>query len=115
VADKGKGKEAIIGNTWAADENVKVSCRKLMVKKISGGEETLKITIMASNARRQAREGASPYFAHRWWSGMQAQTVWYTAGQSSAQTQTVRAGQADSPATPRNNDDHIPLNLDDRK
>jgi hypothetical protein len=66
VADKGKGKEAIIGNTWEADENVKVFCRKVVAEKISHGEETLNITIMASNIGRQAREGASPYFAHRW-------------------------------------------------
>jgi hypothetical protein len=32
TADKGKGKEVIIGNTWKADENNKISCREVVAE-----------------------------------------------------------------------------------
>jgi hypothetical protein len=57
VADKGMGKEVIIGNTREAEENIKVSSRKVMAEKTLDGGETLKITITTSNVRGQTREG----------------------------------------------------------
>jgi hypothetical protein len=47
--DKSKDKEVIIDNTREADENIKVSYRKVIAEKILDGGETLKITIMTSN------------------------------------------------------------------
>jgi hypothetical protein len=50
AADKGKGKGIIIGDPREADENTKISCRKVVAEKTPNGDETLKITITASNA-----------------------------------------------------------------
>jgi hypothetical protein len=58
AADKGKGKEIIIGNPREADENTKISCRKVVAEKTPDGGETLKITIAASNAGGQAQTGS---------------------------------------------------------
>jgi hypothetical protein len=57
TADKGKGKEIIIGNAREADENKKNSCRKVVVEKTPDGGETLKITITASGSGGQAQTG----------------------------------------------------------
>jgi hypothetical protein len=37
TADKGKGKEVIIGDAWKADENNKISCRKVVAEKTPNG------------------------------------------------------------------------------
>jgi hypothetical protein len=37
TADKGKGKEAINDDAWKADENNKISCRKVVAEKTSDG------------------------------------------------------------------------------
>jgi hypothetical protein len=55
TADKGKGKEVIISNTWKADENNKISCRKVVAEKTPNGGETLKVTITTSNTRGQVQ------------------------------------------------------------
>jgi hypothetical protein len=55
MADKGKGKEVIIGDARKADENNKISCRKVVAEKTPNGGETLKVTITTSNARGQAQ------------------------------------------------------------
>ena len=55
MADKGKGKEVIIGNARKADENDKISCRKVVAEKNPIGGKTLKFTITTSNARGQAQ------------------------------------------------------------
>jgi hypothetical protein len=57
TADKGKGKEIIIGNAREADENNKISCRKVVAEKTPDGGETLKVTITASGAGGQAQTG----------------------------------------------------------
>jgi hypothetical protein len=57
TADKGKGKETIIGDAKEADEGRKVSCRKVVAKKTPDGGETLKVTITASSTRGQAQTG----------------------------------------------------------
>jgi hypothetical protein len=58
MADKGKGKEVIIGDARKADENNKISCRKMVAEKTPDGGETLKVTITTSNARGQAQVGS---------------------------------------------------------
>jgi hypothetical protein len=50
AADKDKDKEVIIDDPRGADENTKISHRKLVAKKTPDGGETLKNTIMTSNA-----------------------------------------------------------------
>jgi hypothetical protein len=57
TADKGKGKEIIIGNAREADENNKISCRKVVAEKTLDGGETLKVTITASGTGGQAQTG----------------------------------------------------------
>jgi hypothetical protein len=37
TADKGKDKEVIIGNTWEADGNNNISCRKVVAEKTHDG------------------------------------------------------------------------------
>jgi hypothetical protein len=60
VADKAKGKEIIIDNSRATDENTKPNCRKVVAKKTPDGGETVKITITTSNARGQTCVGGQP-------------------------------------------------------
>jgi hypothetical protein len=55
MANKGKGKELIIGDAQEADENNKISCRKVVAEKTPNGGETLKVTITTSNAGGQAQ------------------------------------------------------------
>jgi hypothetical protein len=57
TADKGKGKEIIIDNAREADENNKISCRKVVAEKTPDGGETLKVTITASGTGGQAQTG----------------------------------------------------------
>jgi hypothetical protein len=51
TADKGKGKEIVIGNARETNGNHKISCRKVVAKKTPDGGETLKVTIMTSDTR----------------------------------------------------------------
>jgi hypothetical protein len=55
TADKGKGKEIIIGDTREANENSKISCRKVVAEKTLDGGETLKVTITTSGTGGQAQ------------------------------------------------------------
>jgi hypothetical protein len=55
AADKGKGKEIVIGNAREANENHKISCRKVVAEKTPNGGETLKVTITTSGTGGQAR------------------------------------------------------------
>jgi hypothetical protein len=57
TADKGKGKEIIIGNAREADENIKISYRKVVAEKTPDGGETLKVTITASGTGGKHRQG----------------------------------------------------------
>ncbi|XP_035817692.1 uncharacterized protein [Zea mays] len=57
TADKGKGKETIIGNAKKADGDCKISCRKVVSEKTPDGGETLKVTITASSTGGQAQTG----------------------------------------------------------
>jgi hypothetical protein len=55
TTNKEKGKEVIIGDARKADENNKISCRKVVAKKTPDGGETLKVTITTSGTRGQAQ------------------------------------------------------------
>jgi hypothetical protein len=55
ATDKGEGKEVIIGNARKADENNRISCRKVVAEKTPDGGETLKVTITTYNAGGQAQ------------------------------------------------------------
>ena len=57
TADKGKGRETIIGNVKKVDGDCKVSCRKVVAEKTPDGGETLKVTITASSTGGQAQTG----------------------------------------------------------
>jgi hypothetical protein len=50
AADKGKGKEVIIGDARKANENNKNSCWKVVAERTPDGGETRKVTITTSNA-----------------------------------------------------------------
>jgi hypothetical protein len=68
TADKGKDKEVIIGNSREADENNKISCRKVVAEKTPDGRETLKVTITNSGTGGKRRQGdmrENPYYASR--------------------------------------------------
>ena len=54
MADKGKGKEVIIGDARKADDNNKISYRKVVAEKTPNGGETLKVTTTTSNTGGQA-------------------------------------------------------------
>jgi hypothetical protein len=56
IADKGKGKEVIIGDARKIDENNKIYCRKVVVEKAPDGGETLKIIITTSNTGGRRRQ-----------------------------------------------------------
>jgi hypothetical protein len=49
MANKGKGKEVIFSDARKADENNKISCRKVVAENTPNGGETLKVTITTSN------------------------------------------------------------------
>jgi hypothetical protein len=53
TVDKGKGKEIVIDNAREADENHKISCRKVVAEKTPDGGETLKVTITTSGTAGQ--------------------------------------------------------------
>ena len=103
--DKSKDKEVIIDNTREADENIKVSYRKVIAEKILDGGETLKITIMTSNVGGRHGKAArcGPLF-------YAPQTVQRADVEGPRHRWTVRAGQADNLVVPKNNDNHVPSN-----
>jgi hypothetical protein len=71
---------------------------------------TLKITITTYNVGGRGTQATrrDPLFCA-------LPTVQRVDADGSGHRQTVRAGQAEGPATPRNSDDHVPSNLDDQK
>ena len=100
ATDKGKGKEVLIGDTREADE----------ITKNSEVGETLKVTITTSSVGDRRRQVArhEPLFGA-------SRTVRGINTDGSGHHRTVRIIQADSPATPRSRDDHVPSNHDDYK
>jgi hypothetical protein len=110
VADKGKGKEVIIGDVRNANENNKNSCKKVVVEKILDGGETLKFTITTSNARSKRRHVTRCEYLF-----YTSRTVRRTDADGPGHRRTVRIIPADGPAMPRNHGDHIPSTHDDQK
>jgi hypothetical protein len=53
AADKGKGKEVIIGDAREANENAKTSCRKVVAERTPDGQENLKVTVTTSSVGGQ--------------------------------------------------------------
>ena len=108
TADKGKGKETIIGNAKKADGDCKVSCRKVVAEKTPDGGETLKVTITASSIggkRRREDSCRNPCCASR--------TVRRPDADGPTLRRTVRRTLADGPAVLRTPSDHVPSNHDD--
>jgi hypothetical protein len=82
ATDKGEGKEVIIGNARKADENNRISCRKVVAEKTPDGGETLKVTITnAGGNRKQVAECKNLFYASR--------TVRYTDADGLGPLQTV--------------------------
>jgi hypothetical protein len=95
-ADKEKGKEVIIGDAWKADENNKISCRKVVAEKTPDGGEAVKVTITTSGTggkRRQGDRCENPYCASR--------TVRRPDADGPKHCRTVQSILADGPATLR--------------
>jgi hypothetical protein len=109
TADKGKCKEIII-DAREADGNSKISCRKVVAEKTPDGGETLKVTITTSDTGGKSRQGdkrVNPYCASR--------TVRRPDADGPKHRRTVRNIPADSPATLRTDNDHVPSNHDDQR
>jgi hypothetical protein len=57
MADKGKGKEVIIGDARKADENNKISCRKVVAEKTpDGGGDSKNYITTSNNGGRHRQE-----------------------------------------------------------
>jgi hypothetical protein len=110
TADKGKGKEVIISNTWKADENNKISCRKVVAEKTPNGGETLKVTITTSNTGGRCKQGTRHIHLF-----CALQTVRRIDANGPGHRRKVQIIPVDGSATPRNDDDHVPSNHDDQK
>jgi hypothetical protein len=105
-----KGKEVIISDARGAEENSKISCRKVVAERTLDGGETLKVTITTSNAGGQVQAGsqARPLFCA-------SRTVRRIDVNGMGHHRTVLIFLADGPATPRSSDDHEPSSLNDQK
>jgi hypothetical protein len=110
TSDKGKDKEIIIGNTREADENHKISCRKVVAEKTPDGGETLKVTITTPSAggkRRLRGRSRSPCCASR--------TVRRIGAHGPGPHQTVRRIPVDGPVILKTYNDRVPSNHDDQR
>jgi hypothetical protein len=112
AVDKGKGKEVIIGDTRKADENDKNSRRKVVAERTSNGGETLKVTITSSNIGGSFRHRQETRCEHLFCA---SRTVLHTDADGSGHHRTVWIIPANSPATPRNHNNHVPSNHNDQK
>jgi hypothetical protein len=110
MANKGKGKEVIIGDARKADENNKISCRKVVAEKTPNGGETLKVTITTSNVEGRRKQGTKRVylFCASW-------TVRRTDADGPGHRRTIQTIPVDGTAMHRNHDDHVPSNRDDQK
>jgi hypothetical protein len=101
TADKGKGKEIVIGNAREADENHKISCRKVVAEKTPDGRETLKVTITTSGTGGQAQtKDKEPVLR---------------IPDGPGTRRTVRRIPADGPALLKTRNGHVPSNHDDQR
>jgi hypothetical protein len=110
TADKGKGKEIIIGDAREADGNNKISCKKVVAKKNPGGGETLKVTITTSDTggKHRPRDGRrNPYCA--------SQTVRRPGADGPGRRWTVRRIPAYGPAILKTCNVRVPSSHDDHR
>jgi hypothetical protein len=105
--DKGKGKEVIIGDVQKADENNKISCRKVVAEKTPNVGETLKVTITTSNAGGRCKQGTRRVHLF-----CASRTVRHIDADGPGHYRKVQTIPVDGLATPRNHDDHISSNHD---
>jgi hypothetical protein len=110
IADKGKGKEIIIGNAWEDHGNNKISCRKVVAEKNPDGGETLKVTITTSDTRgkHRPRDGRRNPYCASW-------TVRRLGTDGLVLRRTVRRSPADGPAILKTRNVHVPSNHDDQR
>jgi hypothetical protein len=110
TADKGKGKEVIIGDAQKANENNKISCRKVVAEETPDGRETLKVTITTSNAGGKCRQVAGRrnlFCASR--------AIRCPGVDDPEHRRMVHGIPADGLATLRSHNDRVPLNHDDQR
>jgi hypothetical protein len=108
TADKGKGKEIVIGNAREAGENHKISCRKVVAEKTPDGGETLKVTITTfGTGGKYGPRSRNPCCASR--------TVRHTSADSPGPHRTVQIIPANGPALLKTHNDHVPSNHDDQR
>jgi hypothetical protein len=108
TADKGKGKEIVIGNAREADENHKISCRKVVAEKTPDGGETLKVTITAYVAGgKHGPRSRNPCYAPR--------TVRHTGADGLGPRRMVWRTSADGPAMFKTRNGHVLSNHDDQR
>jgi hypothetical protein len=108
TVDKCKGKEIVIGNAREADENHKISCRKVVAEKTPDGGETLKVTITTSGTGgKYWPRSKNPCYASR--------TVRHTGADGPGPRRTVRIILADGPAVLKTRNGHVPSNHDDQR
>jgi hypothetical protein len=110
TADKGKGKEVIIGDAQKANENNKISCRKVVAEETPDGGETLKVTITTSNVGGKHRQevGHGNLFCA-------SRAVRCPGTDGLKHRRTVRGIPANGPATLRSHNDRVPSNHNDQR
>jgi hypothetical protein len=108
IADKGKGKEVIISNARKADENNKISCRKVVAENTPNGGKLLRVTITTSNAGGRRKQGTRRVHLF-----CASQTVRRIDVDGLGHRRKVQTIPVDDSTTPRNHDDHIPSNRND--
>jgi hypothetical protein len=103
--DKGKGKEIVIGNAREADENHKISCRKVVAERTPDeGERPSRPPALGGQYWPRSR---NPCYASR--------TVRHTGADGPGPRQTVRIIPADGPALLKARNGHVPSNHDDQR
>jgi hypothetical protein len=108
AADKGKGKEIVIGNARDADEKHKISCMKVVAETTPDGGETLKVTVTAYGAGgKHELRSRNPCCAPR--------TVRHTGADGPGPRRTFRRTLADGPAVLKTHNGHVLSNHDDQR
>jgi hypothetical protein len=108
TADKGKGKEIVIGNARKADENHKISCRKVVAEKTPDGGKTLKVTITTSGiGGKHGPRSRIPCCAPR--------MVRHTDADGPRPRRMVRRTPADGLAVLKTHNGHVLSNHDDQR
>jgi hypothetical protein len=107
---KGKGKEVVIGDTRKADENNKISYKKVVAEKTPNGGETLKVTITTSNVGGRCKQGTRRVHLF-----CASRTIRRIDTDGLGHRRKVHTIPVDGSAAPRNHDDHVPSTHNDQK